>query len=159
MVESELPSLPGLGLLPITTHFQPDKTTARVQARMVTPSFLTDGQPLETPLAGYEIHAGEVALLAGARPLLRIERRNDQTSDAADGAVRRRGGGHAGAWAAGQPRAARRACWPICAGGAVCAGAATGDRRPTAGRPLRPLGRVLQQHLDWPRIRALAGLP
>ena len=32
MVESELPSLPGLGLLPITTHFRPDKTTARVQA-------------------------------------------------------------------------------------------------------------------------------
>ena len=53
----------------------------------MTPSFLSDGKPLETALAGYEIHAGEVALLAGAHPLLRIDRRNGESSEAADGAV------------------------------------------------------------------------
>jgi adenosylcobyric acid synthase len=165
MVESELPSLPGLGLLPIATHFQTDKTTARVQARVVTPSFLTDGQPLESALAGYEIHAGEVSLLSDARPLVRIERRNGQTAADADGAV---DGSVVGTLIHGLLDSAelrgrllahlrRRRGLPA-TGATGDAGSDRADRRPRGDRYDR-WADVLQQHLDWPRIRALAGLP
>ena len=135
------PRCPGWGCCRIATHFQPEKTTARVQVRVVTPSFLTDGQPLETALAGYEIHAGEVTLLAGARALGRIER-----------ATARPPRWPTARWTAASPARWSTACsrTPSCAGGCslICAGGAGLDRRRRARRPnhrqrtrsLRPLG-------------------
>jgi adenosylcobyric acid synthase len=161
MVESELPSLPGLGLLPLTTHFQPTKLTAHVQARLVAPSFLTDGTPLDSALAGYEIHAGEVSLMADARPLARIDQRNGQASEAPDGAV---SGSVAGTLIHGlfDNRALRdrllvhlrrrRGLDP--------------EPPPDRAGPDRPShdrhdrwADVVEQHLDWARVRAIVGLP
>jgi adenosylcobyric acid synthase len=160
MIESELPSLPGLGLLPIATHFQPEKTIARVQIRVVTPSFLTDGRPLETALAGYEIHAGEVTLLAGARALGRIETRNGQTAEVADGAV---DGSVAGTVVHGlfenaELRGRLLAHLRRRRGLESPAPSAAAEHRPRTDRYDR-WADVVAQHLDWPRVRALAGFP
>ncbi len=160
MIESELPSLPGLGLLPIATHFQPEKTVARVQIRVVTPSFLTDGQPLETALSGYEIHAGEVTLLAGARALGRIETRNGQTAEVADGAV---DGSVAGTVVHGlfenaELRGRLLAHLRRRRGLQSPAPSAAAEHRQRTDRYDR-WADVVAQHLDWPRVRALAGFP
>lgn len=87
-VESPAPlaALPGLDLLPFTTHFAPGKVTARVRARPATASLLGaegDGRTL----TGYEIHAGTIQALPGALPALHIVERNGQPAEIADGAV------------------------------------------------------------------------
>ena len=90
-VESAERSVPGLGLLPFRTRFRREKTVAQVRARPLTPSFLDTGLPAETLLAGYEIHAGVLEPLAGARPAYRLCQRNERSSDSDDGAVDRDG--------------------------------------------------------------------
>ena len=67
----------GLGLLPVITHFLPQKQTH--QARLL----LADGQELQ----GYEIHSGETTLLPGGEPFGRVVRRSGQPVDQPDGAV------------------------------------------------------------------------
>lgn len=65
-VEGDIPRLPGLGLLPVTTRMTGDKVT-----RQVTFRFRDD----ERPCRGYEIHMGETVPMAGAEssPLNRFE--------------------------------------------------------------------------------------
>jgi adenosylcobyric acid synthase len=53
-VESRRGTVSGLGLLPVRTRFVPDKTLTR-------PS----GVALDRPVAGYEIHNGQVEVLGG----------------------------------------------------------------------------------------------
>jgi adenosylcobyric acid synthase len=88
--ESEIPSTPGLGLLPVDTTFAPVKRTVRVEGQLLR----ADG-----PLAGasdsavraYEIHMGTTRADPGVRPLVRIERRSGESVDELDGAISHNG--------------------------------------------------------------------
>jgi adenosylcobyric acid synthase len=86
-VESTAGNVAGLGLLPIRTRFQRDKTLAQVKASPGDPCFLTSGVPRDTVLIGYEIHAGVVEPLPGASAPFRLRERNRGGVDLTDGAV------------------------------------------------------------------------
>ncbi len=80
-IESEMESAPGLGLLPISTHFLAKKTTSRARAG------IQRGDGWLSPLAGqvldgYEIHMGETQ---GGRAWLNITSRNGRKRDIPDG--------------------------------------------------------------------------
>lgn len=60
-VEGEIESLPGLGLLPVTTRMKKEKTTRRVTFRMALSE-----KHCDIPCHGYEIHMGETKILPGA---------------------------------------------------------------------------------------------
>ncbi len=65
-LESELPQLPGLGLLPIITRFEAgDKTLQQVQATW------PDGSGTDHPILGYEIHQG-ISEISGNANLFRL---------------------------------------------------------------------------------------
>lgn len=82
-VESDQVSLDGLGLLPIVTHFLPEKATFQAQARIQDgPGWLAGLR--EMALSGYEIHKGETT---GRDHWLGIERRNDSPVCVPDGSV------------------------------------------------------------------------
>jgi adenosylcobyric acid synthase len=80
-VESEVESLPGLGLLDVVTTFAPAKVLTRAEGRSLAPGW--EG----LPVAGYEIHHGTAMLGAEARPAFHLVRRLGSTSEATDGAV------------------------------------------------------------------------
>jgi adenosylcobyric acid synthase len=65
-VEGEIPRLPGLGLLPVSTVMQGEKVTRQV-------AFRFRGEP--TRCTGYEIHMGETTLIEGEQgtPLNQLE--------------------------------------------------------------------------------------
>src|SRR5439155_824926 len=84
-VESEREAAAGLGLLPVTTTFERDKTTMRVRARATTSGPFAGAAGSE--LVAYEIHAGRSALTRPApHPFTVVERRGACASDP-DGAV------------------------------------------------------------------------
>jgi adenosylcobyric acid synthase len=55
-------SVGGLELLPVTTHFEADKVTRRVQARLSTAVELWSAPAVDAPLDAYEIHMGRTTL-------------------------------------------------------------------------------------------------
>ncbi len=69
---------PGLGLLPVHTHFRPDKRTTRVRVRIL-------GLPDvgSEPLDGYEIHHGRLRLDDDAAPFGRVETNPEPRLDGA----------------------------------------------------------------------------
>jgi len=82
-VESALPEVAGLALLPIDTVFEPIKATHQAEARVLGgPGWLTalQGQALQ----GYEIHMGQTT---SQQPWLEISRRSGTPIALADGAV------------------------------------------------------------------------
>jgi adenosylcobyric acid synthase len=82
-VESPEEGLAGLGLLPLETVFEGEKTTHRVRARVTGgPGWLAglDGQII----AGYEIHIGRTQ---GGRPWIEINERSGQPVSIMDGTV------------------------------------------------------------------------
>lgn len=86
-VESPQALVPGLGLLPLETHFEREKTTAQVRARVADSSFLSEGISRDEDLSAYEIHMGRVRRFPGAPAPFEIESRNGRTSRGLDGAV------------------------------------------------------------------------
>jgi adenosylcobyric acid synthase len=81
-VESDAERLPGLELLPITTTFEGDKTTAQVRATILSaPGWLKalEGQRI----MGYEIHMGQTS---GNQPWLRLQRQSQPPGEFLDGA-------------------------------------------------------------------------
>lgn len=75
----------GLGLLPIRTSMQPNKTTRISSGSLITPSLF--GQPVSSSsLRGYEIHIGETQYLEGSRPFARLSTKAD-AKDLFDGCV------------------------------------------------------------------------
>ena len=86
-VESVVPHMRGLGLLPVVTRFEKMKVTAQVRAHPAAPCFLTQGLSRDDALDGYEIHMGGVELDAGAVAPFAIERRNAPSHGLLDGAV------------------------------------------------------------------------
>lgn len=85
--ESEIDSMKGLGLLNISTTFEPDKITTQVQAEVIGPGPLLGGIQ-EAQVTGYEIHMGRTELGAGVAPAFRIFERSAREVDLLDGAVR-----------------------------------------------------------------------
>jgi adenosylcobyric acid synthase len=76
-VEATSGSEDGLGLLPMTTRFEPEKITAQVE-----------GVHLESgaPVRGYEIHMGRPEGEVAGPPFLRLSKRNGTATSAFDGA-------------------------------------------------------------------------
>jgi adenosylcobyric acid synthase len=85
-LESKESSVPGLSLLPVTTHFEKEKQTARVEAS-VSQNGSFFGPGLKTPLQAYEIHMGRVQTGKDAKPLFYIRTRNRELVKATEGVV------------------------------------------------------------------------
>jgi adenosylcobyric acid synthase len=85
-IESAVPRVLGLGLLPVTTRFGAGKVTAQIEASIAVPSLL--GRTAGAPVTGYMIHMGRVVPTAPsvAQPLT-LRSRNGEPTDGADGAV------------------------------------------------------------------------
>lgn len=153
-VESERPSVPGLGLLPLATTFAPTKRTAQVRARIVA-----QAGPLAAAAGliatGYEMHMGESRTTLA--PCTVVLERHEQPTTESDGAVTADGcvtGTYLhGLFARSDVRRAvldglraRRGLPPL--------GPGTPD-----SDPYDALADALQPHLDWSALRALVGLP
>jgi adenosylcobyric acid synthase len=130
-VESDRPEVAGLGLLPVETMFEREKTT--VQARGTT---VSDGQEL----SGYQIHMGQTVLLDGARPFSRL------ADGSLDGAM------HGRAWGTYLHglfhNAGFRASW--------LAGLGLPDAPPLATDPFDRLAGVLAESLDLDLLHRIA---
>jgi adenosylcobyric acid synthase len=82
-VESALPEVAGLALLPVETVFEPSKATYQAEARILSgPGWLAALR--NQPVQGYEIHMGRTT---SQQPWLEISRRNGTRLAMADGAV------------------------------------------------------------------------
>ncbi|HHE4946793.1 cobyric acid synthase [Citrobacter braakii] len=83
-VESELGTLPGLGLLNTVTHFAQHKTTTLVEGQMSSslPDWLAGTAGFS--VRGYEIHMGETALTEECRSVMTLRK---DGGNVADGAV------------------------------------------------------------------------
>jgi adenosylcobyric acid synthase len=90
--ESTETRVSALGILPLRTRFEREKMTAQIRARVVSPSFLTDGVAVEQEVIGYEIHMGMVEPRSPRGSPFEILSRNGRMGTAADGAI---GGGGA----------------------------------------------------------------
>ncbi len=86
-VESMEAHVRGLGLLALRTHFEREKVTAQVRARVAQPSFLTNGTVVEEEIQGYEIHMGMVELRNAQTSPFEIRLRNGHVDRRADGAL------------------------------------------------------------------------
>ncbi len=86
-VESMEAHVRGLGLLALQTHFEREKVTAQVRARVAQPSFLTNGTVVEEEIQGYEIHMGMVELRNERTSLFDIRLRNGRVERRGDGAL------------------------------------------------------------------------
>ncbi len=85
--ESDIDSVKGLGLLNITTTFDPDKITTQVQAEIIGSGPFFDGVKGQL-VKGYEIHMGRSEIGDGVVPAFRICERSTREVDILDGAVR-----------------------------------------------------------------------
>jgi adenosylcobyric acid synthase len=159
-VESDQPSIEGLGLLPIVTTFGRPKRTARVRVRLGGPLPHTGGiagawPPVETP--GYEIHMGRST--SGGPAWVRVVERGGERCDEPAGVASPDGliCGTSVHGLLSEP-AVRRAFLD-----------ALWTRRGGAARPDAPRGQSLDErldgladlvarHLDVDRVRAIAGL-
>jgi adenosylcobyric acid synthase len=77
-VESSTASMEGLGLLPITTTFEPEKTTKQVQAVALDQN---------EEIAGYEIHMGQTKSSGSSSPRFRITQESGNSANRFDGIV------------------------------------------------------------------------
>ena len=84
-IESPEREVPGIGLLPLTTRFEPIKATSQVRACIEATSFLGDGTT--GCLDAYEIHMGRAQARDGTALPFRVVSRNGESCDAADGAI------------------------------------------------------------------------
>ncbi|MBI2907871.1 MAG: cobyric acid synthase [Chloroflexi bacterium] len=84
-VESGAGSVPGLGLLEVTTVFEEEKATCQVKARVAGDSGLLAGCGGQE-VVGYEIHMGR-SNGAEARPAFHVVERPDGLTDYPDGAT------------------------------------------------------------------------
>ncbi len=86
-VESSEDAVPGLGVLPVVTDFEPVKATHQVGAEVVAGIGMLDGCAGMT-VRGYEIHMGRTPATDGTfRPFLVLRQRSGAPSDHHDGAV------------------------------------------------------------------------
>ena len=90
-IESTEDAAPGLGLMPVSTVFEPVKATDRVAGAMRADRGLFAGCD-GLPVVGYEIHMGRST---GGEPLLALDERSGRFEESSDGAT------DASGWVAG----------------------------------------------------------
>lgn len=84
--ESAIPSVRGLGLLDMSTTFEPEKITSQVEAVIAgTGPFFAGLEDQE--VTGYEIHMGRTELGGDTSPAFRLVSRSNQAIDLPDGGV------------------------------------------------------------------------
>lgn len=88
--ESMLDELPGLGLLPIHTAFEPVKVTHQIKAKANSGGFLGIAAGTEV-LSGYEIHMGRTTFLTEIQAAFTIVERSEQVVCLPDGVISRDG--------------------------------------------------------------------
>jgi adenosylcobyric acid synthase len=157
-VESNEPSVPGLGLLGLDTRFMRTKTTAQVLAVRARETFLTRGLG-EAPLAAYEIHMGQVLARPGVAAAFALRARNGVAIEAADGGVNARGNVvgtllHGLLENASVRASLRAALWER--RGGMQAPAPT--HVPSAADEYDRLEQSVREHLDLGLLRQLAGV-
>ncbi|MDH7577374.1 MAG: cobyric acid synthase [Bacillota bacterium] len=159
--ESSRDELPALGLLDAVTTFCRDKVLAQAEGEICGSGPLFRGVA-GLPVAGYEIHMGRTVLGAGARPFLRLLRRQGSGAAGFDGAVADSGlvwGTYFHGLFDNDPLRAHLLRWlRQCRGLAEQppAGPAGGDR---LERELDRLAEQCRTHLNMEKIYALLGLP
>ncbi len=84
-VESPVSRQEGLGLLPITSAFLPEKETNQIKGKVIASSGLL-GEAVDTPFEGYEIHMGRTES-RGGKVAFRIWQRSGQPCDISDGCL------------------------------------------------------------------------
>jgi adenosylcobyric acid synthase len=89
-IESNDPSVPGLDLLGVDTHFVSRKLTAQVEAVPDERCFLNHGLG-GVRVPAYEIHMGQVVARPGTRTPFFIRSRNGADANVADGAIGEQG--------------------------------------------------------------------
>ena len=148
-VESAHRELDGLGILPVTTRFVADKTTARTEGYVVEPSFAAGEF-----VSGYEIHLGRTER-HGGRPFIRLADGRLDGAVALDGrawGTYLHGIFHNRAFTRAWLNRIRREKGWAPAEGAVGSEAA---RREAV---YRDLARLVRQHLDMEKLRRIIGL-
>jgi adenosylcobyric acid synthase len=85
-VESDVPELSGLGLLPVETELLPEKATHQALARLDAAGTAT-APGCRDDLSGYEIHAGITTSIGSLQPFARISQRGATPVAVEDGAV------------------------------------------------------------------------
>ena len=155
-VESRIAETPGLGLLPATTTFRPDKATHQVKARVAGSQGLLS-RCSGAQVVAYEIHMGVTSAVACSSPFV-VEERSRRRVDFADGAVDAEGL-TLGTYLHGlfHNREVRRSIL-------ACAGARRGLSLPTGHDDIEPnaeydkLASLVREHLDMELIYGLTGL-
>jgi adenosylcobyric acid synthase len=84
-IESSNRRTPGMGLLPVSSHFLADKSTHQVKARSLT-RFGLLAKAQDAAVSGYEIHMGHTEVSSASRPFL-IEQRSGKSCSDSDGSL------------------------------------------------------------------------
>jgi adenosylcobyric acid synthase len=156
-VESSIPVVRGLDLLPAVTTFHGTKATRHVRARPAAASGLL-AQAQNTGISGYEIHMGRTHAIGPLTPAFTIESRDGAANATVDGMLDA-DGGTMGTYVHGlfEEPAFRRA---------VLSALAARKNRTIPFGPLPPtrdaafdaLADLVSTHLDLDAIRRMAGL-
>ena len=158
-VESDETEAEGLGLLPLETTFEREKTTVEAKGLVLAAPGVF-GAARGLPVAGYEIHNGQSRLIGEAGPLLRLTHRAGWPVDTVDGLINAEGT-VAGTYVHGlfdsdpfrhaflQELAARK--------GVTLPEQADEPAAPD-GDVFDRMADLLRQHLDIPAIYRIAGL-
>ena len=155
-VESRVAETPGLGLLPATTTFRPDKATHQVEARVAGTRGLL-GRCSGAQVVAYEIHMGVTSAAGCSSPFV-VKERSGQRVDFADGALDAEGL-TLGTYLHGlfHNRAVRHSILS-------CAGARRGLSLQTCHDDIEPnaeydkLAALVREHLDMEMIYGMTGL-
>ena len=155
-VESPAAETPGLGLLPATTTFRPDKATNQVTARVAGRRGLLS-RCGGAPVVAYEIHMGVTSAAGSSSPFV-VEEQSRQRVDYGDGAIDAEGL-TLGTYLHGLFHN-RDVCRSILA----CAGARRGLSLPMDHDDIEPnveydkLASLVREHVDMSLIYGLTGL-
>lgn len=88
--ESSVPSINGLGLLPVKTHFEQTKTTTQVTG-IIGDHHNAQRDLSNLTVRGYEIHMGQTTLESGVKPFLTIDTCMGEPDKRPDGAINSEG--------------------------------------------------------------------
>jgi adenosylcobyric acid synthase len=168
-VESSTRVALGLGLLPIVTHFGPEKRTTQVRARVASPSLLSGDSGSALEISGYEIHMGRIERVADAAAPFQIiarngvvlgadDARNTNTPRVLDGAISANGTVIGTMLHGIFENDALRAA--LIRGLARRKGidVSSGPRVPTRDEEYDRLAETVRSNVDWELIERIAGL-
>lgn len=162
-IESSEEGVEGLGLLPLLTTMEREKTLAQVELEPVGGWVCAhhespQGEAVPLFSRGYEIHMGRTARMEPSRPAFRVLKRNRQVVEEEDGAVSQDGrvwGTYAhGLFENDQLRRCLIHRW----GGPSCLRAAAISFSRRREQDLSRLAGIVKAHVEYRRIQACLGL-